>query len=864
MVFTLDQIWAKAEPFQSIRTHSCLTGVVAQQLMDNTLPQGLQNMTAEYMNLDGVALSRWIGYLASLHDIGKIECQFQWKNEDSRQAITEADLKDSSTDPAAVRHELTTRSCLRGEIWKETRESRDAIRFFADLLGAHHQGKTGRAGSICREGWSKLRADFELEMRCLFLEQEEIRFPRIERTRKGPLGAVLLGIVIMADWIASSELFSDAEDWFQTGNGQEDALRRIHQFLGVSGLLTQHIAFQPDFTSVWPDIPRNGLRGLQEETESLFINQDERFSLLLLEAPMGEGKTEAGVYAAVQMAQQWGKEGFYIGLPTAATSNQMVGRMRLFLKAQQPSTTVRLLHSTAWLVDEQGSLPRFQTEEERFAASWLLPMRRGLLSNYAVGTVDQAMMSVLLVKYGALRLLGLAGKVLIIDELHAYDVYMSEILQRLLEWCKALKIPVVLLSATLTPEKKRQMLSPFTSQPLEQVYPAVTAITESGKVLINKVNKTEKRYTLGITLCTIRHQTEKIAELAIRHTEQGGCICVLLNTVQQAQDVYRAVRALRYDGKVLLFHARFPVERRDEIERECIRLFGKDKSNRPEKAILISTQVVEQSLDVDFDGMMTAIAPIDLLLQRAGRVFRHDETKRPEGYDRPELQVLIPETVGDYQQDEYVYPKCLLNQSIHLLREKKQIQVPEDIPRLVAEGYDSQFAPQEDLDLWMEQWMDDQVKASASTLCEISSPEKGFDPIRHMERVQFDDLESSSFLSAKTRLGEPTTRIVFLEPSEFELLEKQSVKSSGKKLLNGVDGKACKPLMRRSVSLRSKLLKGLDDRAAVLFGRKMLEGLRLYCAMQDEMGRKYLPKMDGSRLILDDEYGVLFEDGEVK
>ena len=579
---------------------------------------------------------------------------------------------------------------------------------------------------------------------------------------------------------------------------------------------------------------------------------------------MGEGKTEAGVYAAVQMAQQWGKEGFYIGLPTAATSNQMVGRMRSFLKAQQPSTNVRLLHSMAWLVDEQASLPRFQTEEERFAASWLLPMRRGLLSNYAVGTVDQAMMSVLLVKYGVLRLLGLAGKVLVIDELHAYDVYMSEILQRLLEWCKALKIPVVLLSATLTPEKKRQMLSPYTSQTLEQVYPAVTAITESGKVLIKKVGKTEKRYTLGMTLCPILHQTARIAELAIRHTEQGGCICVLLNTVQQAQDVYRAVRALHYDGKVMLFHARFPVERRDEIERECIHLFGKDKSHRPERAILISTQVVEQSLDVDFDGMMTAIAPIDLLLQRAGRVFRHDETKRPEGYDRSELQVLIPEMMGDYQQDEYVYPKCLLNQSIHLLREKRQIRVPEDIPRLVAEGYDAQSAPQEDLDLWMEQWMEDQVKASASTLCEISSPEKGFDPIRHMERVQFDDLESSSFLSAKTRLGEPTARIVFLEQSEFELLEKQSVKLSGKKLLNGVDGKACKPLMRRSVSVRSKLLKGLDDRAAVLFGRKMLEGLRLYCASQDEMGRKYLPQKDGSRLILDDEYGVLFEDGEVK
>ena len=225
---------------------------------------------------------------------------------------------------------------------------------------------------------------------------------------------------------------------------------------------------------------------------------------MLFETPMGKGRAKAGVYADLQMA---------------------------------------------WLSDEgqQSFCSDFDTEEERYAWRWMLPVRRGLLGSYAVGTVDQAMMSVLLVKYGVLRLLGLAEKALILDELHSYDVYMSEILHRLLEWCKVLEIPVVLLSATLPPEKKAQMLSAYTAESIPSSYPAVTAITESGKVLVRTIHRTEKQQTVSVTLCPILHQAEQIAAYAKELVQDGGCLCILLNTVQQAQETFQARKAMEFD-----------------------------------------------------------------------------------------------------------------------------------------------------------------------------------------------------------------------------------------------------------------------------------------------------------------------------
>lgn len=853
MPLKLDQLWAKTEPFQSVPTHSALCGIVAQVLLEEVLSPGSRRQLSRLLGIGEEDLSGWVGYFASLHDVGKIDGQFQWKWEEMQSCLEKTGLKPALVDSHAVRHEKTTDWFLKNNLWIDE----DAGEILAAVLGAHHQGKSGRRGEVRHRVWNRLRLQLAEEMAKRFPHNRDT-FPTVPE-ETGVLSVILLGLVILADWIASSEYFADAETWFPPSN-REEAEKRVHQFLTLSGLRQKAISFGEHFTQVWPNIPAGSLRGLQEEVETLFTQSEERISLVLLEAPMGEGKTEAGVYAGVRMAKQWGKTGFYMGLPTAATSNQMAGRMETFLGYHDQKDTVRLLHSMAWLVQENAPMPRFQSEEEYYAASWLQPVRRGLLSPYGVGTVDQAMMAALRIKYGVLRLLGLAGKTLIIDELHAYDVYMSEILIRLLEWCKALEIPVVLLSATLPPEKKAQILRPYTSEPIEQAYPAVTAVTEQGKVLVRKVERTEKRMKAQVTLAPILHQPEQIADLVISKAEQGGCICVLVNTVGQAQEVYQALKKREFDGQRILFHARFPARQRDALEKKCIRLFGKDKRARPKRGILVATQVVEQSLDVDFDLLITSVAPIDLLLQRLGRVWRHGDTPRPDWCAAPGCIVMVPAEREDDQGDGFVYPKCLLNQSIHLLENRREITIPEEIPQLVAQGYDPDCAPPEELEAWLEHQLEEEVKGSQSLLVELSPPEKGFDPVKNSESIQFDDLERTSFLSAKTRLGEESVRLILLPAEEFDCYAQRAKAGTGGQVVEDVTGKEARDLMKKSVSVRAKWLKG--STAPSLRGRRRLEGVQLLRCGLDADGRLVCRLRENSVLISDPQLGVYLKEGE--
>lgn len=851
MEITLESVWAKTDPFQSIVTHSILSGLIAQVIW-NQMPEGAQEELAQFLSCTQEQVKAWLGYLVSLHDIGKVEELFQWQWPEMRAWIEQAGKKPEFAD-TKVRHERTTAEALNERIWKELGAEKSLRSFYAGVLGAHHQGKDGEGGNKHTKNssfWNGLQAELEETMRHLFLKTEVVFFPPIEKPWKGPAGALLLGLTILSDWIASGDLFADAETWFDPEKTWAEAEQKVEQFLEDSGLCGSDVDFGREFSEVWPNIPRNGLRGLQEDIEVLFGETEERISVVLIEAPMGEGKTEAGIYAALQMARQWKKHGFYVGLPTSATSNQMVGRMREFLALHGLEDTVRLLHSMAWLVDEDLPEMQFDTEEEAYAARWLLPVRRGLLAPYAVGTVDQAMMAVLMVKYGVLRLLGLAQKTLVIDELHSYDVYMSELIERLLEWCKALEIPVVMLSATLPPEKKAQMLSPYTTEKLPQDYPAITAITEDGRAVVRKIGRTEKHSVVSVSLCPILQDPEQIARKAAELVQDGGCLCVLLNVVDQAQTVYQALKQMGFDGETLLFHARFPAEWRQEIEAQCIRWFGKDKSHRPKKAILVATQVVEQSLDVDFDAMMTAVAPIDLLLQRVGRVFRHEDTPRPPQFQAPTLCVLTPQDPENYHD---VYPPCLRNQSIHLLQDRTAIRIPDDMPQLVADGYDMTAAPPEELEHWMEHLMENEAMSSASTQYLIRSPKKGFSPMKTPGSIQFDDLEQSGFLSAKTRLGPPTKRIVLLEEEAFRQLAERAKKVEGIRILDNLSKNEEKDLLKQSVSIQEKKLEGKQSSTEVLYGRKRLEGLWVLRGEQKD-GTIFYHNMK-----LDHELGIRFQ-----
>ena len=344
---------------------------------------------------------------------------------------------------------------------------------------------------------------------------------------------------------------------------------------------------------------------------------------------------------------------------------------------------------------------------------------------------------------------------------------------------------------------------------------------------MRKIGRTEKHSVVSVSLCPILQDPEQIARKAAELVQDGGCLCVLLNVVDQAQTVYQALKQMGFDGETLLFHARFPAERRQEIETQCIRWFGKDKSHRPKKAILVATQVVEQSLDVDFDVMMTAVAPIDLLLQRVGRVFRHEDTPRP-----PQFQAPTP---------------CVL------LQDRTAIRIPDDMPQLVADGYDMTAAPPEELEHWMEHLMENEAMSSASTQYLIRSPGKGFSPMKTPESIQFDDLEQSGFLSAKTRLGPPTKRIVLLEEEAFQQLAERAKKVEGIRILDNLSKNEEKDLLKQSVSIPEKKLEGKRSSTEVLYGRKRLEGLWVLRGEQKD-GTIFYHNMK-----LDHELGIRFQ-----
>ena len=492
-------LWAKTEPFQSVITHGIVSGVIGRELTMKFLSCGTRKQLASGLTLSIEELPLFVGYFVSLHDIGKVHYSFQSKDPATKEKLCAEGLQGLGIAEPGFRHEKE--SCMAAKRIFKSMDRRTASRL-AEILGAHHQGKNENIRQQTADSaWELLQQSFASEMRDCFLKEEVC--PIIQKEKDGPVCALLLGIVILADWIASSDYFMEAEKWDHL---IETTQKKAEKFLRDSGLYQESKQYGKTFCQVWPNIPENGKRELQSKAELLFRENAPRCSMVLMEAPMGEGKTEAGVYAALRMAEQWGKNGFYVALPTSATANQMAGRMRDLLSMHQQEESVKLLHAMAWMVDRQSAETRkFNTEEDAFAGNWLMPMRRGLLSSYAVGTVDQAMMAAMFIKYGVLRLLGLSGKALIIDEIHAYDTYMQNILLRLLEWCKALEIPVVLLSATLPPEKKQQLLGIYSEKDVGKEYPAITAAYEDGTIRVIPFEHTAKRQNYSIQLKPILH-----------------------------------------------------------------------------------------------------------------------------------------------------------------------------------------------------------------------------------------------------------------------------------------------------------------------------------------------------------------------
>lgn len=776
---SVKRLWAKSSPRHPLWKHMLDASAVSLSLSPPLTGYG---WTPEAT-----------AFLVGLHDVGKADSCFQHQIPDFSSELTEAGY--CPTNDARCRHERISARFIKKKLVSDGIDSftADAI---ARTVVAHHGYWNEAARDVApeyREAQDQL---------CRMLQQilGVEAFSSESAFDLSAFGMRLAGHVVLSDWIASNEDFfgdprlkyiDDPQDYFVKA-----------KVVASEWIVKLTLGRDRDAgrASCIVDAPR--------PIQKALLEKDIPPSLVIIEAPMGEGKTEA----AWILAEKWrdkGYHGMYMALPTMATSDSLHSRYRDdYLVKLNCGEDVKLVHGMAWLRDEKEprTLPQNGEpgDDQSFAAAWFRPSRRAMLAAHGVGTVDQAMLASMNVKFGFLRLSGLADRVLVIDEVHAYDAYMSAIIARLLQWCACLKIPVVLLSATLSAKQRGEMIEAYGAEVVEPSsdapYPLIT-VAEPGKKAWTLTASASSSRTLRLEIHEgLLGNAKKTAAKAVELVKNGGCCCVILNTVKQAQAVYEELNKLRSNEK-LLFHARFAASDREEKTQTVLSLFGKRQwkmegderrfvpPERPAKFVLVATQVVEQSLDVDFDHMISELAPIDLLLQRSGRIKRHSRDKNGkliDGADQrgePTLHVLVPKSEDNkpprIDTKKTVYQEYPLLRALVVLKDKKQVDLPKEFRPLIEAVYGENSAiwTSDDKEViasqlvWNGFQWDMAAQAGQYLLCEPMPDE--FDPVGADEVG--DDSDDGNGWRAQTRLGMEDVLVIPVYAEELPMLTQKDV-----------------------------------------------------------------------------------------
>lgn len=466
------------------------------------------------------------------------------------------------------------------------------------------------------------------------------------------LSWALSGLTVAADWVGSNT------DWFPFEPNLSDIDAAFEQSKRRAGHAVVTAGLDPPRPAPVDSGVRAGLTALRpmQEAASAFAPH-EGPQLAVLEDATGTGKTEAALILAHRMIVAGKARGLFLALPTMATSDAMFERMRKAAPGlfESPPSLV-LAHSRAKLGEAVRDIRGAERDEtpEADGAAWLTDnRRRSLLATVGVGTVDQALLAVLPTRFSTLRLFGLADRVLIVDEAHSYDPYMQGQLEALLRMQAGLGGSAILMTATLPLDMRRAYVAAFQ----EGLGAAVKLLSVTHYPGLHLVGRSVRSHAPASLTQSIRRVSvvrlpgadDAMALLSTAAARGAACVWVR-NAVDDAIEAAEALR--RQNANVDLLHARFALVDRLNHERELLRSFGKDGKERAER-VLVATQVVEASLDLDFDMMVTDLAPIGSLIQRAGRLWRHME-ERPKAQrplPGPILHVVSPDPDGVEGED---------------------------------------------------------------------------------------------------------------------------------------------------------------------------------------------------------------------
>lgn len=720
--------YAKTDRKNPGRVHLLLfhlidVGQVALTIWCEILTDSIRSRLAQILGLNVDDCGRFVAFLVALHDLGKAGPAYQRKYapEWLQHELQEAGLVLTGVGDAYEKtfpHGTVSTWALKRLLPDFLGLDKRFAGKIAVALGGHHGAWPSptadeHLSDSKHPQWEELRQELFWEVKSVFAPLTNVKSPDSVQDSNTFL-TILSGLTSVADWIGSrnDECFGYIENPLSTRQYAQQA--KVSARAGLEDL--GWMGWKPtgrtrSFGETFAHLQIESPRPLQQKVIDLAADEIEP-TLLILEAPTGIGKTEIALYITERWLQQTAGRGLYVAMPTQATSNQMYARVREFLHQLYPDMPINfhLVHGqAAWLDDLKKEVELQGVGDDRetgvAAESWFNPRKRTLLAPFGVGTVDQALMSILQTKHFFVRIFGLSHKVVIFDEVHAYDTYMNTLFHRLLAWLNAIGTSVVVLSATLPNQTRRALVKAYTGKELPEqaaVYPSLTLANSQRQVTVT-LPKPES-HTLEIEWRAEREPTALVGYLQ-RALAHGGCAAILCNTVGRAQAIFQALTDARSAGlldvneeNLILFHSRFPPVWRMEIESRVRAKFEKG-GERPQRAIVVATQVIEQSLDIDFDLMLSDLAPVDLILQRAGRLHRHraNDSRR---YGLPRRLVLFtPEKdengVPQFGSDTFIYAEYVLLRTYLKLRGASEITIPEDTSPLIEAVYD----PRQPIDL---------------------------------------------------------------------------------------------------------------------------------------------------------------------
>ena len=682
--------WAKSDRQDRRRIHllehhladvgACFEAILNQPTLRKRLA-----CTAGLDDLDRVTRSR-LAVFAALHDIGKVNVGFQariWRAEDLPASKPKPHRAGHTLDlaPVLTFDDASTSEWFFDAIgWDELCQWDDddgctASALFVAALSHHGvplqlEGTRHPNPGIWKP-YAKLDPLRSLERVGRLVRQW---FPDAFSSGAPPLPSapafqhLFLGFCTLADWIGSDENHFEFCDQPQDEYFQHARLiaKRAVSEIGLD-ISDQRHSFSelPAFSRLFAI--EGAPNAIQRSAKEVPLNEP----VVIIESETGSGKTEAALWRFAHMYEKGLVDGLYFALPTRAAASQLHRRVDCFLGGMfnAPHAPVCVLAVPGYLRagDAAGkALPDYQvwweddpddaTKKRRWAAE---SAKRFLAAQIAVGTVDQAMMAALQVKHSHMRAGSLARNLLVVDEVHASDPYMRVILEALLNAHVDAGGYVLLMSATLgsvarrrwlfRPRRESQLPAISLDDAIATDYPAIS-YRDVDREIVSSSGENHRAKTVRIKARSEMHDFASVAKRALEAARAGAKVLLVRNTVPYAVDTQRAIedaagpkdRALLFScrGIPTLHTGRFAAEDRKILDQAVQDQLGKD---RPRGGlVVVGTQTLEQSLDIDADLLITDLCPMDVLLQRIGRLHRHPRKDRPSSNASPTCLVLTP------------------------------------------------------------------------------------------------------------------------------------------------------------------------------------------------------------------------------